>query len=34
MESTDGDAMFRHACTMGLEGIVGGAAASPMRLSG
>jgi bifunctional non-homologous end joining protein LigD len=22
MESTDGDAMFRHACTMGLEGIV------------
>jgi bifunctional non-homologous end joining protein LigD len=22
MESTDGDAMFRHACAMGLEGIV------------
>ncbi len=31
MESTDGDAMFRHACAMGLEGIVAKRRDKPYR---
>ena len=33
-KSTDGDAMFRHACAMGLKGIVAKRRDKPLSLGG
>ena len=32
MAGADGEAMFRHACAMGLEGIVSKRVASPLQV--